>query len=298
MRVSVVCVTCGVEFTKTPSHAKKVKQHFCGHKCFTQWFSENRRGANNPLFRGRVEVQCASCCRPLIRKPYEVRDHALHFCTFECRGAWMSEHKRGESNPNGKPRISMPCSNCGATLSLIEYQVKHFSKHFCNSKCRGEWQSNNHIGHNHPRFTSVEVPCATCGRIVLREQNALRAHQFCDAKCMGAWFSKHRSGVRSHRWRGGPKQRRRIYYGPNWTAQRNAARQRDGFKCQGCGRTHFRIRHALSVHHIVPFRTFGYKAGENDFYLKANDLTNLICLCSACHRRAELGKIPLQPKLL
>lgn len=78
-------------------------------------------------------------------------------------------------------------------------------------------------------------------------------------------------------------------YGPTWQAQRERARQRDGYKCQACsapekpGRQH-------DVHHIVPFREFGYIPGENTNYLQANDLDNLVTLCHNCHVRAEAGR--------
>ncbi len=41
------------------------------------------------------------------------------------------------------------------------------------------------------------------------------------------------------------------------------------------------------VHHLTPFRAFGYLPGTNDQYRVANRLENLITLCSACHRRVE-----------
>jgi DEAD/DEAH box helicase domain-containing protein len=41
------------------------------------------------------------------------------------------------------------------------------------------------------------------------------------------------------------------------------------------------------VHHIQPFRTFGYARGKNDQYLEANRLENLVTLCTSCHRRVE-----------
>jgi DEAD/DEAH box helicase domain-containing protein len=77
-----------------------------------------------------------------------------------------------------------------------------------------------------------------------------------------------------------------IDYGPNWSAQRDAARARDGYTCRHCsapereGRQH-------DVHHVTPFRAFGYVPGVNDLYKLANQLENLITLCPACHRRAE-----------
>ncbi|RME43150.1 MAG: DUF1998 domain-containing protein, partial [Chloroflexi bacterium] len=41
------------------------------------------------------------------------------------------------------------------------------------------------------------------------------------------------------------------------------------------------------IHHISPFRDFGYVPGENERYRVANQLDNLITLCRVCHRRAE-----------
>jgi DEAD/DEAH box helicase domain-containing protein len=44
------------------------------------------------------------------------------------------------------------------------------------------------------------------------------------------------------------------------------------------------------VHHIRPFREFDYIRGENEAYLQANVLDNLITLCPPCHRRAETAQ--------
>lgn len=83
-------------------------------------------------------------------------------------------------------------------------------------------------------------------------------------------------------------------YGPNWSAQRDLVRERDGYRCQHCGlpegdgvlssskgrvlssskgRTHH-------VHHKIPFRAFAS-------HEQANQLSNLVTLCPRCHRRAE-----------
>ncbi len=78
-------------------------------------------------------------------------------------------------------------------------------------------------------------------------------------------------------------------YGPNWAQQRDQARQRDGYRCAICGKPEspFRQHH---VHHVQPFRAFGYRPGENDAYLRANDLSNLITVCPACHARIETAE--------
>jgi DEAD/DEAH box helicase domain-containing protein len=46
----------------------------------------------------------------------------------------------------------------------------------------------------------------------------------------------------------------------------------------------------LHIHHIRPFREYGYISGENEAYLQANALENLVTLCPSCHRRAEVGQ--------
>jgi DEAD/DEAH box helicase domain-containing protein len=74
--------------------------------------------------------------------------------------------------------------------------------------------------------------------------------------------------------------------GPNWAQQRNRALARDGHRCRHCGAPE-RPNRAHDVHHIQPFRTYGYIRGENDRYLEANRLDNLVTLCTSCHRRVE-----------
>jgi DEAD/DEAH box helicase domain-containing protein len=80
-----------------------------------------------------------------------------------------------------------------------------------------------------------------------------------------------------------------IDYGPNWPAQRDAARARDGYVCRQCGAPE-RPERQHDVHHITPFREFGYRASVNDFYQPANRLENLLTLCPNCHRRVERAR--------
>ncbi len=77
-------------------------------------------------------------------------------------------------------------------------------------------------------------------------------------------------------------------YGPNWATQRVVALERDGYRCRTCGARGDET--LLHVHHIRPFREYGYVAGENENYRQANQPDNLITLCASCHRRAEAGQ--------
>ncbi len=78
-------------------------------------------------------------------------------------------------------------------------------------------------------------------------------------------------------------------YGPNWEQQRNAARARDDYRCQNCNAPEKpNMQH--HVHHLTPFRTFGYIRGQNTNYLLANQLENLVTLCPSCHRAVETAQ--------
>ncbi|MEX1019663.1 MAG: DEAD/DEAH box helicase [Litorilinea sp.] len=82
-------------------------------------------------------------------------------------------------------------------------------------------------------------------------------------------------------------------YGPNWAEQRAKVRARDGYRCSQCGTPEGSSRQNTGrqhdVHHLRPFRTFGYVPGRNTAYLEANQLSNLVLVCRVCHQRLESG---------
>ncbi len=78
-------------------------------------------------------------------------------------------------------------------------------------------------------------------------------------------------------------------YGPNWQEQRNRARARDRYQCTRCGRPEEPDRQH-DIHHITPFREYGYIPGENENYLEANRLENLTTLCPGCHHAVETAR--------
>ena len=78
-------------------------------------------------------------------------------------------------------------------------------------------------------------------------------------------------------------------YGPNWPRQRDAARERDQCHCTVCGAPEPPGRQH-DVHHKKPFRDFCYIKGENERYIQANDLSNLITVCANCHHGIETAE--------
>jgi hypothetical protein len=84
--------------------------------------------------------------------------------------------------------------------------------------------------------------------------------------------------------------------GDNWEMQREKALKRDGFQCLRCGLTREKHKETtnfdLHVHHRRP-RKWYYKKPNKDIE-DANQLSNLITLCSSCHKKLE--SLPVQPK--
>jgi 5-methylcytosine-specific restriction endonuclease McrA len=82
--------------------------------------------------------------------------------------------------------------------------------------------------------------------------------------------------------RGGEDEYR--YYGPDWQARRERRIEIDQYQCQKCGLSraqHYQeYNQDLSVHHIRRLREF-------NSYENANSLTNLITVCTECHRTVE-----------
>lgn len=72
-------------------------------------------------------------------------------------------------------------------------------------------------------------------------------------------------------------------YGPTWPLQRARAFERDGGKCQNIigGRQCISRFGKILVHHIRPIQEFN---GDTE---SANQLSNLITLCSTCHGAAH-----------
>ncbi|TKX52838.1 HNH endonuclease [Halorubrum sp. SP3] len=88
------------------------------------------------------------------------------------------------------------------------------------------------------------------------------------------------TGEEHHNWRGGYGQN----YGEGWLDARRRTLERDKYECQDCGmdrQSHKEtFGYDLEVHHIQPFRTFSDAA-------TANQLSNLITLCTTCHQKRE-----------
>lgn len=75
-------------------------------------------------------------------------------------------------------------------------------------------------------------------------------------------------------------------YGPDWDRIRSEILERDEHRCRKCGAAEPPGR-VHDVHHLRPFREFGYRRGMNRNDLIAHSPDNLITLCRRCHHRVE-----------
>lgn len=224
-----------------------------------------------------MQYICSVCGISFCRSPSHMRKSKQPYCSLKC----FSNRMGG--------RVVVSCSICGKEVVRAASHAKRNANQLCSSRCRDVLykRTNTNDGSSLWRGGKVQTQCEECGNPLERFPYELKARTFCNRSCFTAWKSKNFAGEKNPHWRGGYKE---DYYGPNWRTQSRAARQRDQHCCQRCGITQKELKRTLHVHHIIPFRSFGYRRGENDKYLAANRLDNLISLCARCHNSAEIRR--------
>lgn len=237
---------------------------------------------------------CAHCGTEFYDWPSNRTGHGAYFCNRQCQRAWQAAFRVGPNSPSwkgGPKTVTTSCGQCGKSLEIEEKHYRRFSgKHYCNRKCRSLKIGAERSGENNNKWRGGDVAliCAECATPFTRSRrsfNKQASHHFCSRKCKGEWMSKHLVGAHAARWTGGKVE----YYGPNWLRQSRAARKRDTHRCRLCGSSKGQRGKALDVHHIRPFKSFGYIPGKNDNHLAANDLDNLLTVCPTCHKVLENG---------
>lgn len=233
----------------------------------------------------------------LIDKKIPLRTYKENKIPIEKGGKMSEEHKRAISEAlKGKvqPHLINPetgrsilynrskiiCNFCHKEIEKMQTHIKNHKFHFCDNICHGKWKSENLIGENHPRYNRIEIKCTECDAKIITTPSSIssKGKRFCDRSCHDLWRSKHQTGATRYNWKGGYDN----YYGESWPSAKKLARKRDLDTCQNCGKHKSLIGKNLDVHHIRPFKIFGV-----DNHIKANELSNLICYCPACHKIKE-----------
>jgi 5-methylcytosine-specific restriction endonuclease McrA len=190
---------------------------------------------------------CKVCGAPVTDRKRTVR-----YCSPKC---WYSTQRYATQIPlkfghrKGGPKN---CKTCGKEYWPSPSQRRKY----CSFKCSIELSRR-----------QIALECTNCGKDFSRGRALVTRvkEAYCSQEC--AWTYKR--GENAPSWRGGQPKR---YRGPDWRAVSEAARSRDGYKCQVCGKPQQKGQ-KLSVDHIIPYRI-----------VKENVLINLISICRApCH---------------
>lgn len=231
----------------------------------------------------RLIISCKRCQVEVSIVPSKLGK--TKFCSKTCYDQWQRESGEVGEKHHNYSKIALTCANCEKAFSRSRHRVKSQVNHFCGPTCRSSWQAKAMLGANNPVYSRKQVTCEHCNAVLERIAARLRNNKwhFCGHKCYGAWRNGRFTADQNGAWLGGYKN----YYGPNWRSQQKKARQRDADTCQSCGVTKAELGKKLDVHHVKPFRLFGYVKGENKNYKLANDLDNLLSLCSSCHMQTE-----------
>jgi endogenous inhibitor of DNA gyrase (YacG/DUF329 family) len=233
----------------------------------------------------------------LGRTPYahEYSDHTAHsHRTLQVRfGSWndaLREAGLEINREHGTGPRELSCSNCGDTVHRKKNVAESQDHFFCDASCMGAWQSEQYEEDGNPRWASLPVECETCGKTVHRApwQLESRSSHFCSLNCRAEWQRELGSDAPWH-----PNDPKLDGYGPGWNEdKRESVRERDGRRCQSCGKTEnenlAESGCKLHVHHITPAR-------QIDEPKKRNAQSNLVALCNGCHQRWE--GIPVRPTL-
>lgn len=297
------CEWCGDEYRATADTSGR----YCSKECATN--GEKRRHLDN-----RIEHVCEWCGEKFTTKPYRT---GARFCGYSCQGHWLVN----ENGLNEKKQVCLSCERCGEMYSIkpslahnsrfcsreckdgprstltCEWCGKEYSKkpshaegsRFCSRGCQWEWQSENMQGELSPRWAGrIELVCENCDKLYEVEPHRAES-RFCSKECKSEWQIVGLRGENNPSYKGGHD----GYYGPNWGQKKREARQRDGYRCQGCGLKQEDHWRALSVHHITRIGWYKDRYDAPEWWEKGNQLHNLVTMCVSCHKRWE--GLPLRP---
>lgn len=112
--IKKICIKCGKEFSKRNPRKfceecqkiecvycknkfipknKRYLSKFCSRKCYFKWFSENKKGENNPNYKNKIKKICLICNKNYFIKPS--LKQTSKFCSLKCRNKWQSEVMKG-----------------------------------------------------------------------------------------------------------------------------------------------------------------------------------------------------------
>lgn len=254
-------------------------------------YRAHQRSGNYSTRESKRINSCAHCSAIVIGKDFsKLSGGALSdniYCGRDCYDAARKLVQKA---------LERECAGCGEMFYRSGAMTGAI---YCNAKCRKE--------HCKPE----PVKCISCGCLFSALQMRagkcswyvrLSSRSTCSKECLSDFYRNDQSrkdkigaafsGDKHPNWQGGKSLLNDVSNrGPNWKSQRLLALVRDKYKCRACGIDNDNCKSAygrgLDVDHIVPFHNFSS-------YRKANELSNLQCMCASCHRIEEAKRTLVQ----
>lgn len=177
------------------------------------------------------------------------------------------------NKPQKKDKVEIECLNCGSRREVYPYRAEKEFQNGVSETCKKCMKK------------EVKKSCDWCGDEIIKKQYVVENHEnfFCDKNCLGKWRSENIVGEEHPRWKESTDN-----YGRNWSKIREKVIQRDNESCEDCGierEEHYeKYGTDIHVHHIKPRREF---LEEGKGIEDANEMNNLVTLCSSCHKIRE-----------
>lgn len=257
------CLVCGTPFESFPASGRK----YCSRTCMGIAKSK------------RIERICLTCGKAFFAPHQKVEAGFGLYCSRACADYGWDE----------------PCQNCGKLVHRTPFHSRTQDHVFCSRKCYGQWKRRR-----------IQVACQNCGRVFEGKQSDAADTRYCCLACYNqARAQKFTMLICQHC--GKPFQRPAAFVNPNMylgkycsaecmglsrrlpdsirsdydhqftESLKEQIRNRDGRKCQVCGRAESQLSRSLDVHHID--------------YDKTNcHPDNLISLCGPCHSRTNYNR--------
>lgn len=129
------CLICNTVFHKKPSDIKRGKGKFCSLKCFGIWESQNRKGNNNPNWKGgKIKRNCLICNKIFYKTLFFIKKGQGKYCSLAC----MHNSQKRENNHFWKGgRLKRECIVCHKIFYIYPSRLKYSSGIYCSCRCRG-----------------------------------------------------------------------------------------------------------------------------------------------------------------
>ncbi len=276
--IRCVCEGCNTEF-----EAVRPKR-YCTRKCNKAAIRKNKTSVSRAEYVANMRENAASkftceCCGiEAFRKmsgTNKAKGFVNRWCSMSCRSAAAAE--RNQNRAGHAPQVCA-CEICGAAFEAAR------TKKVCSDDCRKE-KARRATNAANRRNVGNKPPCACrhCGTVFAPIYGDKRS-VFCSVGCQRKYEGKRR---------GNDHRKRARYYGVAYEpVNRLRVFDRDGWRCQICGKNTPRARlggmtsNAPELDHRTPL-----SKGGGHLY------SNVQCACRSCNiakgNGSEVGQLPL-----